>query len=133
MKPEDAQYLTEKLLGEKYKDESLCIYCDKSDDDGFHAHYGNDYAAGKHDWEGYENRTFDTWADLGAVLLKLSKIAYIEINIYPGENVITIMPLDEVGLDCKSNRVKHSIGETPDDIPMRFCQLAADFLKERNK
>jgi len=33
------------------QDPPLCAYCLKTEADGYHAHHGNDYDAGKHDFE----------------------------------------------------------------------------------
>lgn len=76
MTDEQRKRLTE-FLGKEWKNESLCFWCNKTGDNGFHVHDGDDYDAGKHYFLAQYNRTFTTWDDFGALWERLISVKQI--------------------------------------------------------
>ena len=71
-------------LGLKWHDKPICFHCEKTEEEGYHAHYGNDYDAGKHDFEPVNN--FDPLHDMNDLVRVEEKLPkWYEILITKGE------------------------------------------------
>jgi len=75
------------LLGIEWNSDK-CLFCGKSENDGFHAKYGNDYEAGKHDFQGSADELNPNFLDPIVVLEYVERmddfeqfIGTLEINV----------------------------------------------------
>jgi len=78
------------------------------------------------------NRTFLTGDDMLALMVKVSQTHYVEINLWPDENVISIVPLKDAGyIDEGLKSSRNILAKTVKEVPLRFAELVARAIREK--
>jgi hypothetical protein len=126
-KPSDEQRkMLSEFIGENWYDEPICFHCEKTEKEGFHTQYGNDYDSGKHDFEPVTSRTFTSWADIEPVKLAVESKGLWERCEWYMRNEYQNLYYTQKGQHYHEY-ISWLFGK--DEHGYRFCELVAEFME----